>query len=351
MEYRTLGRSGLKVSTMTMGTMTFGGKGGFAQLGDTDVEGATRQIDLCVEHGVNLVDTADMYSAGTSEEIVGQATKNHRDDLLLATKCRFPMGSQGKDPGPNDGGASRQHIVRSCEDSLRRLGVEHIDLYQLHGWDGVTPLEETLEALDTLVRKGKIRYIGCSNYSAWHIMKALGVSERGGYQRFASQQIHYTLQAREAENELVPVSIDQGLGILVWSPIAGGLLSGKFRRGQDSPETSRHLTEWSEPPVHDRERLYDIVEVAAEIGDAHGVSVAQVANAWLLHQPGVTSLVIGARTEEQLADNLAAAELALSDDELARLDEVSATPLLYPYWHQQKTITDRLSPADAALLT
>jgi aryl-alcohol dehydrogenase-like predicted oxidoreductase len=345
MEYRTLGRSGLKISTMTMGTMTFGGRGGFEKLGATDVEGATRQIDLCVDHGVNLVDTADMYSAGVSEEIVGQATKNHRDDLLLATKCRFPMSDD-----PNDAGASRLHIVKSVEDSLRRLDVQHIDLFQLHGWDGQTPLEETLEALDTLVAKGKIRYIGCSNYSAWHIMKALGVSERGEFQRFVSQQIHYTLQAREAENELVPVSIDQGLGILVWSPIAGGLLSGKFRRGQDDPETSRHLGEWSEPPVHDRERLYDIVEVAAEVADAHGVSVAQVANAWLLRQPGVTSLVIGARTEEQLADNLAAAELALTDDEVARLDEVSATPLLYPYWHQKNTITDRLSPADASLL-
>jgi aryl-alcohol dehydrogenase-like predicted oxidoreductase len=330
---------------MTMGTMTFGGKGMFGNLGDTDVEGATRQIDMCVDRGVNLVDTADMYSAGASEEIVGQAIKNHRDDVLVATKMRFPMGD-----GPNDGGASRQRIVASCEDSLRRLGVEHLDLYQLHGWDGQTPLEETLEALDTLVRKGKIRYIGCSNYSAWHIMKALAVSERGEYQRFASQQIHYTLQAREAENELVPVSIDQGLGILVWSPIAGGLLSGKFRRGKDDPETSRHLGEWSEPPVHDRERLYDIIEVAAEIGDGHGVSVAQVANAWLLRKPAVTSLVIGARTEEQLADNLAAAELALSDDEVRRLDEVSAMPLLYPYWHQKATITDRLSPADESLL-
>ena len=345
MEYRQLGRSGLRVSTMTMGTMTFGGRGMFSSLGDTDVGGATRQIDLCVDHGVNLVDTADMYSAGASEEIVGQAVKNHRDDLLLATKCRFPMSD-----APNDGGASRQHIVASCENSLRRLDVDHIDLYQLHGWDGVTPLEETLEALDTLVRKGKIRYVGCSNYSAWHIMKALGVSEREHLQRFASQQIHYTLQAREAENELVPVSIDQGLGILVWSPIAGGLLSGKFRRGRDSPETSRHLGEWDEPPVHDRERLYDIVEVAASVGDAHGVSVAQVSLAWLLRKPGVTSLVVGARTEEQLTDNLAAADLDLSDEEVDRLDEVSAMPLLYPYWHQQQSITDRLSPADATLL-
>jgi len=345
MEYRQLGRSGLRVSTMTMGTMTFGGKGMFSNLGDTDVDGATRQIDMCVDHGVNMIDTADMYSAGVSEEIVGEAVKNLRDDVLLATKVRMSMGE-----GPNDAGLSREHIVRGCENSLRRLGVDHIDLYQVHAWDGQTPLEETLEALDTLVRKGKVRYIGCSNYSAWHIMKALWVSEREHLQRFVSQQIHYTLQARDAENELIPVTVDQGLGVLVWSPIAGGLLSGKFRRGQDSPETSRHLGAWSEPPVHDQEKLYDIVETAAEIGDAHGVSVAQVSLAWLLAKPGVTSLVVGARTEEQLADNLAAAELTLTDDEVARLDDVSAKPLAYPYWHQADSITDRLSPADATLL-
>ena len=346
MEYRQLGRSGLRVSTLTMGTMTFGGKGMFSTLGSTDVEGARRQIDLCVDHGVNLVDTADMYSQGVSEEIVGEAVKAHRDDLLLATKVRMSMAD-----GPNDAGLSREHIVRGCEDSLRRLGVDHIDLYQVHAWDGQTPLEETLEALDTLIHKGKIRYIGCSNYSAWHIMKALGVSEQRGYQRFVSQQIHYTLQAREAEHELVPVSVDQGLGILVWSPIAGGLLSGKFRRGQDDPETSRHLGEWTEPPVPDREKLYDIVEAAAGVADGHGVSVAQVALAWLLRRPAVTSLVVGARTEEQLADNLAAAELTLTDDEMATLDAASATPLPYPLWHQQQSITDRLGPADATVLS
>jgi aryl-alcohol dehydrogenase-like predicted oxidoreductase len=345
MEYRQLGRSGLKVSTMTMGTMTFGGEGGFANVGNTDIDEARRLIDVCLERGVNLIDTADVYSQGTSEQIVGEAVKGRRDDVLLATKVRMPMGD-----GPNDAGLSREHIVRGCEDSLRRLGVDHIDLYQVHAWDGVTPLEETLEALDTLVRKGKIRYIGCSNYSAWHLMKALGVSARTETQRFVSQQIHYTLQAREAEYELVPATIDQGLGILVWSPLAGGLLSGKFRRGVDAPETSRHLTEWDEPPVRDREKLYDIVEAAVEIGEAHGVSAAQVSLAWLLAKPGVTSLVVGARNEDQLTDNLAAAELALTDDEVARLDEVSAPPLLYPYWHQQKTASDRLSPADRTLL-
>jgi aryl-alcohol dehydrogenase-like predicted oxidoreductase len=345
MEYRQLGRSGLKVSTMTMGTMTFGGEGGFANVGNTDIDEARSLIDLCLERGVNLIDTADVYSQGTSEQIVGEAVKGRRDDVLLATKVRMGMGE-----GPNDAGLSREHIVRGCEDSLRRLGVDHIDLYQVHAWDGVTPLEETLEALDTLVRKGKIRYIGCSNYSAWHLMKALGVSALTETQRFVSQQIHYTLQAREAEYELIPATIDQGLGVLVWSPLAGGLLSGKFRRGQDAPETSRHLTEWDEPPVRDQEKLYDIVEAAVEIGEAHGVSAAQVSLAWLLAKPGVTSLVVGARNSDQLTDNLAAAELALTDDEVARLDEVSAPPLIYPYWHQQKTASDRLSPADRTLL-
>lgn len=345
MEYRQLGRSGLRVSTMTLGTMTFGGRGGFADVGNTGVDDARRLVDLCLDRGVNLIDTADVYSQGVAEEIVGQAVRGRRDDVLLATKVRMPMGE-----GPNDAGLSREHIVRGCEDSLRRLGVDHIDLFQTHAWDGVTPLEETLEALDTLVRKGKVRYVGCSNLSAWHLMKALGVSDRLGLQRYVSQQIHYTLQERAAEQELVPATIDQDLGILVWSPLAGGLLSGKFRRGADSPETSRHLTEWSEPPVHDRERLYDIVEVAVGIGEAHGVSAAQVSLAWLLRRPGVTSLIVGARNAEQLTDNLAAAELELTDEEVARLDEVSATPLRYPYWHQKQTASDRLSEADRTLL-
>jgi aryl-alcohol dehydrogenase-like predicted oxidoreductase len=344
MEYRQLGRSGLRVSTMTTGTMTFGGQGMFAQLGDTEMDGARRQVEMCLDRGVNMIDTADIYSAGRAEEIVGEAIKDRRDELLVATKVRMAMGS-----GPNDAGLSREHIIRGCEDSLRRLATDHIDLYQLHAWDGQTPLEETLAALDTLVAQGKIRYVGCSNYSAWHLMKALAVADAHGYERFCSQQIHYTLQAREAEYELVPATIDQGLGILVWSPLAGGLLSGKFRRGQDSPETSRHLTEWSEPPVGDQGKLYDIIETIAAIGADHGVSAAQVSLAWLLTKPGVTSIVVGARTDKQLTDNLAAAELNLSDADLRRLDEVSAPPLLYPYWHQANTAADRFSAADLTL--
>ncbi|HEY2674623.1 MAG TPA: aldo/keto reductase [Rugosimonospora sp.] len=345
MEYRTLGRSGLRVSVLTMGTMTFGGTGGFANVGTTDVDEARRQVDMCLAAGVNLIDTADVYSAGLSEQIVGEVLRGRRDSVLLATKVRMSMGT-----GPNDAGLSRHHIVSGCEASLRRLGTDHIDLYQVHEWDGVTPLEETLEALDLLVRSGKVRYVGASNYAAWQLMKALGTAERAGLPRFVSQQIYYSLQARDAEYELIPATVDQGLGVLVWSPLAGGLLSGRYRRDHQPSAGSRQLTEWGEPPVYDREKLYDTVDVLVEVGAAHGVSAAQVALAYLLGRPGVTSLVVGARTTEQLADNLAAADLTLDDEQRKRLDEVSAMPLLYPYWHQAKTARDRLSPADLTLL-
>jgi aryl-alcohol dehydrogenase-like predicted oxidoreductase len=345
MEYRQLGRSGLRVSTLTLGTMGFGGTGWAKAVGTLDVDAARAQITLARDAGVNLIDTADVYSNGLSEEIVGKALGGDRDDVLIATKVRMPMGE-----GPNDAGLSRHHIIRGAEASLRRLGTDWIDLYQVHEWDGQTPLEETLAALDALVRSGKVRYVGASNYTGWQLMKALGVADRLGYSRFVSQQIYYSLQARDAEHELVPVSIDQGLGILVWSPIAGGLLSGKYRRGVDAPAGSRHLGDWDEPPVHDQDKLYDTVEVLVEIGEAHGASAARVALAYLLAKPAVTSLIVGARTEEQLADNLAAAELTLTDDEVARLDDVSAEPLRYPHWHQAKTSADRLGPADLSLL-
>src|SRR3954469_8682338 len=243
MEYRQLGRSGLRISTITLGTMGFGGTGWASPVGRIDVEGARHQIALARDAGVNLFDTADVYSAGLSEQILGDALGKDRDDVLVATKVRGDMG-----PGPNDGGLSRHHVVRACEASLRRLGTDHVDLFQVHEWDGVTPLEETLDALDHLVRSGKVRYVGCSNYAGWQMTKALGVSERRGFQRFVSQQIYYSLQARDAEYELIPAAIDQGVGIMVWSPLAGGLLSGKYRRDQAPPEGSRHLTEWNEPP-------------------------------------------------------------------------------------------------------
>jgi aryl-alcohol dehydrogenase-like predicted oxidoreductase len=345
MDYRQLGHSGLRVSTLTLGTMTFGGRDKFANVGTTDVEGATRQIDMCLEAGINLIDTADVYSGGLSEEIVGRALRGRRDRVLLATKARMPMGE-----GPNDAGLSRHHLIRSCEASLRRMGTDYIDLYQVHEWDGATPLEETLGALDHLVSSGKVRYIGCSNYAGWHLMKALGISERRNLQRFVSQQIYYSLQARDAEYELVPVALDQGVGILVWSPLAGGLLSGKYRRGQDGPEGSRHLTDWNEPPVRNEDQVYDIVDALVEIAEERDASPAQVALAWTLGRPGIASVVIGARTDEQLADNLGAADLVLGEEERSRLDELSAPPLLYPYWHQAKTANDRLGEADLTLL-
>jgi aryl-alcohol dehydrogenase-like predicted oxidoreductase len=345
MEYRQLGQSGLRVSVLSLGTMTFGGRSIFSKVGATDVDGARRQVDLCLEAGVNLFDTANCYSDGLSEEILGQVLEGRREDLLIATKARMVVGS-----GPNDGGASRYHLIRECEKSLRRLRTDRIDLYQLHEWDGQTPLDETLEALDTLVRSGKVRYVGASNYSGWHLMKALSISDRHGYVRFVSQQIHYSLQARDAEYELVPVSLDQGLGILVWSPLAGGLLSGKYRRGQQAPEGSRHLNDWGEPPVHDEEQLYNIVDALVAIAQTRKASAAQVALAYLLGRPGITSVVIGARTEAQLVDNLGAANLTLSTEERDRLDAVSLPRLLYPYWHQAKTAKERLSAADLSLL-
>jgi aryl-alcohol dehydrogenase-like predicted oxidoreductase len=345
MEYRQLGQSGLRVSVLSLGTMTFGGETFFNKVGATDVKGARYQVDLCLDAGVNLFDTANIYSHGLSEEILGQVLEGRRDKVLIATKFRMVMRD-----GPNDGGASRHHIIKECEDSLRRLRTDYIDLYQIHEWDGETPLEETLETLDTLVRSGKVRYIGCSNYSGWHLMKALAVSDRRNYARFVSQQIYYSLQARDAEYELVPITLDQGLGILVWSPLAGGLLSGKYRRGQKTPEGTRHFNNWGEPPIHNEEQLYNIIDLLVELGETHKVSPAQVALAYLLGRPGVTSLVIGARTEEQLADNLAAASVRLAPEERARLDKASAPVLLYPYWHQAKTARERLSLADLSLL-
>ncbi|MGO8799519.1 MAG: aldo/keto reductase [Roseiarcus sp.] len=346
MEYRLLGNSGLKVSSIAVGTMTFGAAGGFARIGNVGVADARRIIDGAVDAGVNLIDTANIYSAGASEEIIGEALGGKpRGGVLIATKARFAMGA-----GPNDRGLSRWHLIAACEASLKRLRTDVIDLYQVHQWDGLTPLEETLEALDSLVRNGKVRYVGCSNYSGWHVMKAMEVARRDRRIPFVSQQIHYTLQAREAEYELIPIAIDQKLGVLVWSPIAGGLLSGKHRRNLKTPEGTRQFAGWREPPINDEAKLWDIVDALVAIADARGVSGAQVALAWLLGRPGVTSVIIGGRTEAQFKDNLAAAELKLTPEERARLDKVSQPPLLYPYWHQVMAAKDRLSAADLAFL-
>ncbi|MCS3408771.1 aldo/keto reductase [Serratia sp. AKBS12] len=345
MEYRQLGHSGLKVSVLSLGTMTFGGEGKFAKTGDTNVSEAREQIAMCIDAGINLFDTADVYSAGKSEEILGQALGDKRHQVLVASKARFPMGN-----GPNDAGLSRHHLIRACEASLRRLNTDYLDLYQLHEWDGITPVEETLRALEHLVDSGKVRYVGVSNFSGWHIMKHLGTSALTGCVRPVSQQIHYSLQAREAEYELLPIAQDQGLGVLVWSPLAGGLLSGKYRRNQGTPEGTRHMAEWGEPPVRDQDKLYDIIDVLVAIADARGLSAAQVALAWLLQRPTVTSVVVGARNRQQLADNLKAASLTLEQNELRQLEDVSRLPLLYPYWHQARTAPDRLSAADRLLI-
>lgn len=344
MEYRQLGNSGLRVSTITLGTMGFGGTGFAENVGKIDVDGARREIDIARDAGVNLFDTADVYSSGMSEEILGKALGSNRDDVLVASKVRLPMGD-----GPNDAGLSRHHILRSVDATLSRLGTDYLDLYQLHEWDGQTPLEETLSALDDLVRWGKVRYIGVSNFAAWHMMKALWTADRKGLTPFVSTQVHYSLQTRDIENEIVPVAVDQGIGMLIWSPLAGGLLSGKYRRGVDAPAGSRHVEGWNEPPVYDTDRLYDIVEDLVAIADAHDATPAQVSLAWLLAKPAVTSLVIGARTEEQLRGNLAAADLQLTAQELEKLDAISEQQLPYPFWHHLNA-ADRLSTADLTLL-
>ncbi|MCA0432194.1 MAG: aldo/keto reductase [Proteobacteria bacterium] len=344
MEYRSLGQSGLKVSLHTLGTMNFSGEGFFGMAGTLSVKEAARLVDIAVDHGVNFIDTANVYTTGKSEEAVGEVLKGRSDQLLVGTKVRFAMGK-----GPNEQGLSRFHIIRECEASLKRLKRDHIDVYYFHEWDGMTPVEESMEAVDTLVRQGKVRYIGCSNFSGWHIMKCLMAADHNNFQRFAVQQIHYTIEARDAEFELMPVSVDQGIGIQVWSPIAGGLLSGKFRRNAPPPQLSRHTAGWGEPPIRDENRLYNIIDALVKVGEGRGVSAAQVALAWLAGRPAVSSIIVGARTEAQLKDNLAAAALVLSTEERKLLDDVSLLPLQYPYWHQLNAAS-RLGPADLSLL-
>jgi aryl-alcohol dehydrogenase-like predicted oxidoreductase len=346
MEYRTLGHSGLKVSTIALGTMTFGGAGNFAKVGSSDTKQARSIIDLCIEHGVNVIDTANMYSAGISEEIIGEVLDGKRPgNVLISTKARMPIGT-----GPNDEGFSRYHLIKECEKSLKRLGTDVIDIYYMHEWDGVTPLEEMLEALDTLVKQGKIRYFGSSNFSGWHTMKALSTSREFGYQRFVTQQIHYSLESREAEYELLPIGVDQGLGALIWSPLAGGLLSGKYTREMQTQGGTRFAEGWNEPPIRDFDRLWNIVDVLKEIAKQKNVSAAQVAIAWLLTRASVSSIVIGGRSLEQIENNIRASEVVLSENELQRLNEVSRLPLIYPYWHQALFAKNRLSAGDKVLL-
>jgi aryl-alcohol dehydrogenase-like predicted oxidoreductase len=339
-EYRQLGRSGVKVSVLSLGTMPFGGHQRPAK-GNVDVNEARRILDHALDAGVNLIDTADVYGYGRSELTLGKIIEGRRDRILIATKCRAIVGD-----GPNDAGLSRYHIIQSLERSLQRLGTDHVDLYQVHGWDGQTPLEETIRALDQLVRDGKVRYVGCSNLAAWHVMKSLAVADKLSAERFVSQQIYYSLIDRDAENELVPVSIDQGVGILVWGPLAGGLLSGKYQRGVDDAK----LLDWIEPPIHDPGRIYDIVDVVREVADTHGSTPAQVSLAYILAKPGVTSAILGPRREADIVTALKAADLKLTSDDLARLDAASARPQPYPQWHFKYSAFDRLGPGDTALV-
>ncbi len=329
MRYHPLGRTGLFVSELCLGTMTFGGSGGmWAQIGELQQAEAERLVGQAIDAGINFIDTADVYAGGASEQITGQALRNlkvPRERVVVATKV---FGETG--PGANERGNSRGHIQDGVKASLKRLQLDHIDLYQIHGFDPATPIEETVRALDQLVRQGHVRYVGVSNWAAWQIAKALGVAERLGLSRFESLQAYYTVAGRDLERELVPMLASEGLGLMVWSPLAGGLLSGKF--GRDQPgEAGDRRTKFDFPPVQ-RERAWDCVDAMRPIAQAHGVSVAQIALAWLLHQPQVSSVIVGAKRPEQLADNLAATQVALSAADLAALDAVSRLPAEYPGW-------------------
>jgi aryl-alcohol dehydrogenase-like predicted oxidoreductase len=335
MRYRALGRTGLRVSEICFGTMTFGGEGVYKAIGETAQGEADRLTGVCLDAGINFFDTADTYSNGRAEEILGKALGRRRREVIVATKVRGRVGA-----GPNDVGLSRGHILDSVEGSLRRLGTDYVDLYQIHGFDAVTPWEETLRALDDLVRAGKVRYVGASNLAAWQLMKALGISERDRLERFVTIQSYYSLAGRDLERELVPLMLSEGIGLLVWSPLAGGFLSGKFSRANPRPQNTRRSS-FDFPPV-DEARGYAALDALAEVAREQQASVARVALAWLLHQPVTTSVIVGARDEGQLRDNLAAADLKLSDEQRARLDRASALPPEYPGWMIALQQRDRL---------
>ncbi|MFQ6313817.1 aldo/keto reductase [Lysobacter capsici] len=331
MEHRFLGASGLRVPVLSFGTGTFGGEGDFFKAwGQTDVAGARRLLDIALEAGVNLFDSADIYSKGAAESILGEAIKGRpRDSLLISTKATFRFGD-----GENEVGSSRHHLIRSIDAALKRLGTDYIDLFQLHGFDARTPIEETLSTLDDLVRAGKLRYLGVSNFSGWHLMKSLAIAERHGWSRYVAHQAYYSLIGRDYEWELMPLGLDQGVGAVVWSPLGWGRLTGKIRRGQPLPDNSRlHVTADMGPPVQD-EYVYRVVDALDEIAAETGKTVPQIALNWLLQRPTVATVVIGARNEEQLKQNLGAAGWNLTPEQVARLDAASATAKAYPYWHQ-----------------
>jgi len=341
MEFRQLGRSGLKVPALSFGTGTFGGSNEFFKAwGASDVAEATRLVDICLDAGVNLFDTADIYSDGLSETILGKAIAGRRDNVLISTKATFRMGK-----GPNDLGSSRHHLIQACEASLRRLDTDYIDIYHLHGFDALTPVDEVLSTLNTLVNSGKVRYIACSNFSGWHLMKSLHVAERYGWPRYAGHQVYYSLIGREYEWELMPLGVDQGVGALIWSPLGWGRLTGKIRRGQPLPNESRlHKTGDQGPQMPD-EYLYKVVDALDEVAKETGKTVPQVALNWLLQRPTVATVIMGARNEAQLRQNLAASGWNLTVEQVAKLDQASDVTPVYPYWHQRQ-FTER-NPAAA----
>ncbi len=331
MEFRQLGRSGLKVPALSFGTGTFGGRGDFfGAWGSTDVTQAIRLVDICLDAGLSMFDTADVYSAGAAEEILGRAIAGRRDKVLISTKATFRMG-----PGANDVGSSRHHLIAACEASLRRLGTDYIDLWQMHGFDAVTPPDELLGTLDMLVRAGKVRYVGCSNYSGWHLMQALALADRHGWPRMVAHQAYYSLIGRDYEWELMPLGLDQGVGAVVWSPLGWGRLTGKLRRGAAPPEVSRlPATAANGPPVED-EYLFRVVDALDAVAAETGKTVPQIALNWLLQRPTVATVIIGARNEEQLRQNLGAVGWNLTPAQVATLDSASARTPAYPYWHQR----------------
>jgi aryl-alcohol dehydrogenase-like predicted oxidoreductase len=341
MEYRRLGASGLKVPALSFGTGTFGGQGPlFGAWGDTDARQARRLLDVCLDAGITMFDSADVYSNGASEEVLGEAIKGRRDRVILSTKTALPMGD-----GPEDAGSSRARLIRTCEAALRRLGTDYIDLLQLHAFDAGTPVEEVLSALDDLVRAGKVRYLGVSNFSGWHLMKSLAVADRRGYPRYVANQVYYSLVGRDYEWELMPLGLDQGVGAVVWSPLGWGRLTGKIRRGQPWPESSRlHRTADFGPPV-DEQHLYRVMDALDEVARETGKSVPQIAINWLLQRPTVSTVIIGARNEEQLRDNLGAIGWRLTPDQMARLDAASLVTAPYPYFpYRRQEGFARLNP-------
>ncbi|PAQ05937.1 aldo/keto reductase [Mesorhizobium temperatum] len=341
MDYRRLGASGLKVPALSFGAGTFGGSGPlFGAWGNSDATEARRLVDICLEAGVNLFDTADVYSNGASEEVLGAAIKGRRDAVLISTKTSLPMGD-----GPNDAGSSRSRLIKAVEDALKRLGTEYIDLLQLHAFDAGTPIEEVLSTLDSLVRAGKLRYIGVSNFSGWQVMKSLGLADRYGYPRYVAHQVYYSLVGRDYEWELMPLGLDQGVGALVWSPLGWGRLTGKIRRGDPLPEKSRlHDTARFGPPVED-EQLYRVVDALDTVAKEIGKTVPQIAINWLLQRPTVASVIVGARNEEQLRQNLGAVGWSLTSDQIKKLDAASAVTAPYPYFpYRRQEGFARLSP-------